>query len=66
MKGEGDGERRPSAWDAIFGGPAQQAMNRKERRAMEKDLARSIRRNQRAYARRMKEQALNKEDGNGK
>lgn len=54
MRGDDEGERRPSAWDAIFGGQARQAMNRKERRAMEKDLASSIRRNQRAYARRMK------------
>lgn len=59
MNGEDEPQRRQSGWDALFGGPA--ATNRAERRAAEKELASRIRRNQRAHARRMKQEA---KDGN--
>lgn len=48
-------ERKTSAWDAIFG-DRERPTNRAERRKAERELASRIRRNQRAYARRMKEE----------
>lgn len=55
MRGDEDNERRRSGWEALFGYRGQ-AQNRAERRAAEKELASRIRRNQRAHARRMKEE----------
>lgn len=46
-------EAKAMAWETLFGSRGV-PLNRKDRRAKEKALASEIRRNQRAYARRMK------------